>query len=282
MIFAEQKSSEINTYCLIFLGAAVGGGLCTFLYQLSFGVTGEKLVFSLRQKIFQKLLRMPIKFYDSPDNTPGGLSAKLSQDSYQIHNMITGTIAVICLNFATVSLSLFLAFYHSWLLTLIVLGLSPLLVVTGAVNMALLKNLTKKAEQHEKEIGTLISDTVTNVRTVKSFGNEKLFCSKFNGKIESLYLISADKAFKSSFLQGLSRGSVMLVEGLTFYIAAILFANNLIQNPESIYIAIFSVIFAAMGVGQNSQFMPDMGKAKNSGANIFEILEAKDEFEEAK
>ena len=39
------------------------------------------------------------------------------------------------------------------------------------------------------------------------------------------------------------------------------------------------MIFAAMGVGQNSQFMPDMGKAKNSGANIFEILESKDEFE---
>lgn len=64
----------------------------------------------------------------------------------------------------------------------------------------------------------------------------------------------------------------MLVQGLTFYIAAILFANNLIEDPQSIYIAIFSVIFAAMGVGQNSQLMPDLGKAKNAGANIFEIL----------
>lgn len=88
---------------------------------------------------------MPIKFYDSPNNTPGGLSTKLSQDSYQIHNMITGVVAVICLNVATVSLSLFFAFYHSWRLTLIVLGLSPLLVITGAINMAVLKNISKKA-----------------------------------------------------------------------------------------------------------------------------------------
>ena len=85
--------------------------------------------------------------------------------------MITCVTAVVCLNFSTVSLSLFLAFYHSWLLTLIVLGISPLLVVSGAINMAVLKKMSKKAEEHEKAIGTLISDSVSNIRTVKSFGN---------------------------------------------------------------------------------------------------------------
>jgi hypothetical protein len=29
-------------------------------------------------------------------------------------------------------------------------------------------------------------------------------------------------------------------------------------------------------VGQNSQFMPDMGKAKKAGASMFEILDSKD------
>jgi hypothetical protein len=34
-----------------------------------------------------------------------------------------------------------------------------------------------------------------------------------------------------------------------------------------------------MGVGQNSQFMPDMAKAKLAGAGIFDILESKGEDE---
>lgn len=74
----------------------------------------------------------------------------------------------------------------------------------------------------------------------------------------------------------------MFVEGLTFWIAAILFANLEIVEPKAIFIAIFSIIFAATGVGQNSQFMPDMGKAKISGASIYEIIESKDEVEQAK
>ena len=74
----------------------------------------------------------------------------------------------------------------------------------------------------------------------------------------------------------MGRGMIMIVEGLTFWIAGLLFQEDLITDSKSIFIAIFSIIFAAMGVGQNSAFMPDMAKAKVAGASIFDILESKD------
>jgi ABC-type bacteriocin/lantibiotic exporter with double-glycine peptidase domain len=93
--------------------------------------------------------------------------------------MITGVLQVICLNVSTVSASLFIAFYYSWKLTLIVIGLSPLLVISGSINMALMKKLTSKSEEGEKFLGSLISDTVCNIRTVKSFGNPLNFIKIF-------------------------------------------------------------------------------------------------------
>jgi hypothetical protein len=71
----------------------------------------------------------------------------------------------------------------------------------------------------------MISDTVCNVRTVKSFGSSSAFLNLFDSKLDEIGKLSSEKALKSSILQGLSRGSVMFVEGLTFWIAAILFAN---------------------------------------------------------
>lgn len=115
----------------------------------------------------------------------------------------------------------------------------------------------------------MISDTVCNVRTVKSFGNVQAFINIFSAKLDEISKLTSEKALKNSILQGLSRGSVMFVEGFTFWIASILFANYEIDDPAGVYIAIFSVIFAAMGVGQNSQFLPDMGKAKYSGASLY-------------
>ena len=72
---------------------------------------------------------------------------------------------------------------------------------------------------------------------------------------------------------------VIFVEGVMFYIAGVLYQNNIINDSNSVYIAIFSIIFAAAGVGNNSAFMPDMAKGKVAGANIFEILESKGEDE---
>lgn len=67
------------------------------------------------------------------------------------------------------------------------------------------------------------------------------------------------------------------MEGVIFFLAAILFQDNQVESGRAVFTAVLSVIFAAMGVGQNSQFMPDMAKAKLAGAGIFEILESKGE-----
>jgi hypothetical protein len=77
---------------------------------------------------------------------------------------------------------------------------------------------------------------------------------------------------KAAILSGMSKGMIMFVEGIIFLIAAALFQDNQVDSGRAVFTAVFSVIFAAMGVGQNSQFMPDMAKAKLAGAGIFDIL----------
>lgn len=43
------------------------------------------------------------------------------------------------------------------------------------------------------------------------------------------------------------------------------------------YIAIFAIMNAAMGAGNNNAFMGDIGQAYNAAINLFKILDAKDE-----
>ena len=39
----------------------------------------------------------------------------------------------------------------------------------------------------------------------------------------------------------------------------------------------FSIIYAANTIGQNSQHIPDIAKARRSGALLFDIIDTKDE-----
>lgn len=140
-----EKAKEVNNYCLLFLGVAILGSFTSLLYMFCFGVASERLVYRLRAKLFVKLLYLPVSFYDKPENTPGGISTKLSQDSYQINNMVTGIVGVMCLNLSTVVASLIMSLVHFWQLTLIVLSLSPLMILSGAVNMKFMKSMAMKS-----------------------------------------------------------------------------------------------------------------------------------------
>lgn len=90
---------------------------------------------------------MPVSFYDKATNTPGGISTRLSKDSYQINNMITGVLGVMCQNISTVGVSLALAMSYSWQLTLVVLGISPLIALSGSIHMKVIKKSHEKCEK---------------------------------------------------------------------------------------------------------------------------------------
>jgi ATP-binding cassette subfamily B (MDR/TAP) protein 1 len=115
-------------------------------------------------------MRLKVSYYDDPDHNPGAVTTKLAQDAYLIHNMTTGVIGVIVLNISTITTGLIIAFYYHWILALIVIGLSPFLAISGSINVKRLKQLATQADEAFKDAGNQISDTVTNIKTVKSFG----------------------------------------------------------------------------------------------------------------
>jgi ATP-binding cassette subfamily B (MDR/TAP) protein 1 len=67
---------------------------------------------------------------------------------------------------------------------------------------------------------------------------------------------------------GASQIIMFVVFGLLFYIGS-LFIRDAGATTEDVFTAIYSIVFAAMTVGSNSHFMPDIGAAKNAAANLF-------------
>lgn len=63
MYKAQANEEEINWYCIVFAIVAAAGGIATFAYMALFGIAGERLVYTLRKKLFIKLLEMPVSFY---------------------------------------------------------------------------------------------------------------------------------------------------------------------------------------------------------------------------
>lgn len=69
------------------------------------------------------------------------------------------------------------------------------------------------------------------------------------------------------------RATIVIVQGVIFWAATVMFSKDIIQDSsDAIFTAIFAVLYAANTIGQNSQHLPDIAKARRSGALLFDII----------
>lgn len=71
--------------------------------------------------------------------------------------------------------------------------------------------------------------------------------------------------------------NIFLINAIIFYVGAV-FCRDIDLSVNDMFRTIFSLMFATMGAGNNAAFAGDIGAAKNASKNIFEILDAEDEF----
>lgn len=69
------------------------------------------------------------------------------------------------------------------------------------------------------------------------------------------------------------RAFLVIANGLLFLIIGVLYSQDVFsQSSQSIYVAIFAILYSSNTIGQSSQYLPDMARAKRSGAILFDIL----------
>lgn len=66
MIDAVKNDDELNKYCLYILLVAVTAGITNVFQTFFFGLVSERLVYKIRVSLFNKLMRLPVSFYDKP------------------------------------------------------------------------------------------------------------------------------------------------------------------------------------------------------------------------
>lgn len=69
---------------------------------------------------------------------------------------------------------------------------------------------------------------------------------------------------------------MFIVIALVFYLGSLFVDQNGV-SVDRMFTSIFAIFFSAMTVGNNSHILPDMGECKISAANLFLILDTKDE-----
>jgi ATP-binding cassette subfamily B protein len=194
----DNKGLEVLVRGLVTMACVFGVGiLCQYLQQRIMIGISQKALQQLRDDLFTKIEKLPIRFFDT--NNHGDIMSRFTNDVDAVGEMMNNTVVqIISASISVVGTFCLMVYTNIWL-TLVTLLMIPLMVMAG---QALAKRSRKYYKAQQAALGILngyIEETVTGQKVVKVFCHEDVAEEEFAYLNHDL----RDKQVKAQFIGGL-------------------------------------------------------------------------------
>ncbi|XP_072348007.1 uncharacterized protein [Scyliorhinus torazame] len=274
---ATESMEDLDRMILILFGIYVGGAACSFIRAYLFVLAGHRLVARLRKRLFGSILKQEIAFFD--ENRTGELTNRLSSDTQIIQNTLTVNLSMLLRNTLQIIGSLVLMFVVSPALTGVLLASVPIVAIGGVLYGEFVKRLQKKFQDELAAVGATAEETISNIRTVRTFCSEKRSEELYDTGIHKSYLIGKKLALAEGSFSGLVltilQGAIVLV---LWYGAKLVYDRRHGKSGISFgTLASFMVysINVAMAFGMLASLYGEFMQAVGASVRIFELLDRK-------
>jgi len=177
----------------------------------------RRVVYRLRQKIFDAIIKQEIAFFD--DTRTGELTNRLSSDTQVLQSAVTVNISMLLRFILQILGSLAVMFYLEPTLTLVLMVVVPVIVLVAKVYGSIVQKLRKKFQDELAEAGTTAEESISNTRkdlskltmfiifcfsgTVRIFGAEHKVSNHYQDNLLKSYRIGKKLALNSGIFMGL-------------------------------------------------------------------------------
>ncbi len=204
-------SEDIEKLKLLIGGVALAilvQSATSFLLTRILSVQAQYLISELRIKVQQKVLSLPISFFDNQKS--GALVSRIMSDVEGVRNLIgTGLVQLIGGTFTAI-ISLVLLLKISVLMTLFVLGPVIVFGVVALKAFKYIRPIFRKRAKINAEVKGRLTETLAGVRVIKGFNAEEQENATFEKGALSLY----ENVKKSLTATALMTSSATLLLGL--------------------------------------------------------------------
>jgi ATP-binding cassette, subfamily B, bacterial MsbA len=251
----------------------------TFLFKNLFGYLGLQhltklktgVLRDLREKMFKKIIELPVPYYS--EKRKGDIMARMLGDINEVQNSFFMVLELIIKEPLTIVFSLIAMINISWKLTLFVFIFIP---ISGFIISKIGKSLKGKSAKAQQENGHLISvveETLSGLKVVKSYNAESFFSQTFNDSVNRLYKLTNSIGKKNNMASPLSEFlGIVVISILLFYGGNLVLVDKSLDGSLFIaYIGLaYNILTPAKAISKAS-YQVKNGLA--AAERVFEVLE---------
>jgi len=176
--------AEINRTGLILLAILVTQALFSYLRTRIFVWVTEKTLASIRQHVYNHLIRLPMTFF--AERRVGELNSRISSDISLLQDSLTGTLADIMSQLLIITGGITLMMVSSFKLTLFMLAIVPGMALLAYFSGRAIRRYSKKAQSYVAESNTIVEETLQGIQNVKAFTNEFFEIKRYREKTDEV------------------------------------------------------------------------------------------------
>ncbi len=269
--------------CLVIMGVLmIINGTMTLFQGFIAAKLSQNTVYSLRNDLFRKISKLPIKFTDTHKH--GDIMSRMTNDVENVSNAISQSIASLISSVLTLVGAFAMMLYYGWVMALIACVTIP---ITITVSTLLAKFMRKYFVRRQKLLGELngqVEEMVTSYKTVVAYGKEKAAVEEFSATSKKLKRCSI-----SARVWGSVMGPCMNFLGNLQYVLIAAFGGFFVLNPVS-FMRTLTIGNIQSMLQYSKKFTRPVNEIANQYANIltalagaeriFEIMDSADEIDE--
>ncbi len=170
----EQK----NVLPLLVIGLFIARGLGAFLGNYYSALISRNLVYKLRVAVFDKLLKLPSKFY--LETPAGNISAKLIFDVERVTSASTDSLKTLAKDGLTVIGLMCYLLYLNWKLTLLLfIVLPPIFALVRYASKKFL-SLSKDIQDSMGNVSHISNEVINGYHVIKNYGGQAYELNRFD------------------------------------------------------------------------------------------------------
>ena len=235
---------------------------------------GCTLCRNYRKKILKKFLNMHISFFDITSNAPGSLLTRLSIDTMQLNALVISILGTSVQCGFIIVLGIILGCVYEYRITLAMFCFVPFIVASTVIRHSMNNGSNKFGVKANVEAGGVLSECVTNTKTIYSFNFQKHAVEMYMEILDYCRRQFLRDAVISGFFIGIGQFCMYAANATVFALSKKYILDGEI-NSEEMGLAMNIVITSCGGIGEAMSNVGDIKKASVAFKSLYSILDTK-------
>ncbi len=261
-------------YCGLMLAFYVLSSVLSYLLSVLMIQLSQKVVFRMRQDVFQKLTQLPIQFFDQ--HQTGDIISRISYDIDTVNASLSNDLLQIAASVITVVGSL-----------VMMIRISPVLVLVFAVTVPasifFTRYMTRKVRPLFRErsikLGELngyVEEMISGQKTTKAYHREAYFLGKFDQKNQQ----AVDAYYNADYYGSMTGPSVNFINNLSLafvsMFGALLFLLNHLSLGALSSFVLYSRKFSGP-INEIANIISELQSACAAAERVFRLIDEEPE-----